>query len=256
MAKTTRLHELLAVEGNLKAQADKTRADLMNTFEKKTHHFTEQTISFQPSEENKPVVVEKQLDLQTTVPQELKWASEFLIKSLDVSYQVAEANTVARADITLEGSDTPFLSQIPVTSLLELEKRANELQHFIATIPTLDPAKGFRVDAERGADIYRARDERKKRTKKIDKPLTLAAATKEHKEQVQLITVDEPIGDIVTLEWSGLITTAAKGDMLARVEEFARAVKQARSRANDTEVDSSAKQKIGAKIVNHVFGLQ
>lgn len=249
----TKLHELLAVDGNLKAQADKTRAELMGTFEKKQHHFSEKTVSYKPSEENAATVVEGQLDIQTTVAKELKWISDFIVKSLDVSYQVAEANTIARADVVLENGTT-LISQLPATSLLELEKRAKELHDFVAAIPTLDPAKGFRLDPDKGEGIYKAREDRKTRTKKTNKVLTLAPPTDKHPAQVQLVTEDVPVGEITTLEWSGLITTAAKGDMLSRVEEFARSVKKARSRANEVEIPKN-ETKIGAVIVNYVFGL-
>ncbi len=249
-----KLHELLAVDGNLKAQADKTRTDLMGTFEKKTHLFTEKIVSYRPYDESAgPAVVESQLDIQTTVPRELKWISEFLIKSLDVSYQVAEANTIARSDVVLEDGST-FLSQIPASSLLELEKRCKELHDFVSAIPTLDPARGFRLDPEKGKDIFKARDNRNTRTKKVNKVLTLAPATEKHPAQVQVVVEDTPVGDITTLEWSGLITTAAKGEMLGRVETLTRAVKKARSRANETEISKTDK-KIGADIINYVFGL-
>ncbi len=253
MTKTTKLHELLAVEGSLKSQADKTRTDLMSTFEKKQHHFSEKIQSYTPHGEGEVAVVEGQLDLQSTVPRELKWISEFLIKALDVSYKVAEANTIARADVILDNG-TVMLSQIPVTGPLELEKRGKELHDFVAAIPTLDPARGFRADPDKGADVFKAREERKTRTKKINKPLVLAPPTDKHPAQVQLVTEDVPVGDITLLEWSGLITTATKGDMLSRVEDFTRAVKKARSRANETEISDS--QKIGADIINFVFGLQ
>ncbi len=250
----TKLHELLAVDGNLKAQADKTRTDLMGTFEKKTHLFTEKIVSYKPNDESAgPAVVESQLDIQTTVPKELKWISEFLIKSLDVSYQVAEANTIARGDVVLEDGST-FLSQLPATSLLELEKRCKELHDFVSAIPTLDPAKGFRLDPDKGKDIFKAREDHKTRTKKTNKVLTLAPPTDKHPAQVQVVVEDTPVGDITTLEWSGLITTAAKGDMLGRVETLTRAVKKARSRANETEIGKTDK-KIGAEIINYVFGL-
>jgi len=250
----SKLHELLAVDGNLKAQADKTRAELMGTFEKKQHHFSEKTVSYKPFEEGTPTTIEGQLDIQTTVPKELKWISDFLVKSLDVSYQVAEANTVARADVVLEDYDGVFLSQLPATSLLELEKRSKELHDFVMAIPTLDPAKGFRADPDKGGDVFKAREEKKTRTKKVNKPLTLAPATDKHPAQVQLVTEDVPVGEITTLEWSGLITVAAKGDMLSRVEDFTRAVKKARSRANEQEINK-IDTKIGQKIISYIFGL-
>jgi len=253
-SKTSKLHELLAVEGNLKSQADKCRTELTATFKSKQHHFTEKIVSFKPYEENSQAIVESQLDLQTTVAKELKWLSEFAIKALDVAYQVAEANTIARADVILENG-VVLLKNLPATALLELEKRAKELHDFIDSIPTLDPAKGFRPDADRGDGIFKAREDRKTRTKKMNKVLTLAPPTDKHPAQVQLVTEDVPVGDILTLEWSGLITTADKGDMLSRVEEFARAVKRARSNANGVEIPKSD-VKIGAAIVNYIFAMK
>jgi hypothetical protein len=249
----TKLHELLAVERNLKAQATKVRTDLMSTFKSKTHHFEEKTVSYKPFGENEPAIVESQLDLQTTVPKELKWISEFLIKALDVSYQVAEANVVARANVVLEDGKT-LLVDVPATALLELEKRAQELHDFVSAIPTLDPAKGFRPDPDKGADVFQARLDTQKRTKKIQKPLVLHPGNDKIAAQVQLVTEDVVVGEITKLEWSGLITVAAKGDMLSRVEMFTRAVKQARARANATEVNKPDKL-FGAEIIKYVFAI-
>ena len=247
-----KLHELLAVESNLKSQAAKATADLLNTFEKKRHHFSESLKTFKPKEEDAPSIIEEQLDLQTTVPKEIDWLTPFMVKALDASYQVAEANTGARADVVLEDG-TMLLSNIPATALLELEKRAKETHDFIAAIPTLDPAKGFRESPERGPDTFKARDVVKTRTKKENKVVTLSPATDKHPAQVTVIPEDVPIGDIVVQEWSGLITTARKGELLERVEDLGRAVKQARSRANEIDVDT-VKNKIGKKLLDYIFG--
>lgn len=247
----TKLHELLAVEGPLKAQADKTRTDLSSTFEKKRHLFMEKTVTFQPSEEGAPTVREEQLDLTSTVPKELVWISGIWAKALDAAYQIAEANTVARADVILEDG-TKLIGNMPATALLELEKRAAEIREFIAGIPTLDPAKGFQLDPDRGKNIYKARETNVNRTRKTQRALVLYEATKEHPAQVKEISVDEPIGKIQTQEWSGLITSADKADMMDRAEQLQRAVKQARSRANGVEVDIA--KTIGSTLLSYVTG--
>lgn len=248
----TKLHELLAVDSNMKKQADSTRSDLMNTFDKKKHHFTQKLVTFEPVEDGAPPVTEEQLDLQTTVKKELVWISDHITRSLDVSYQVAIANTTAKADVVLEGGET-LLKAVPATSLLELEKRVNEVRELVAAIPTLDPAKGFSLDKDRGADIFVARDSIRVRTKKIQEPLVLAPATDKHPAQVQLVSKDVASGNVKTQEWSGMLTTADKGDMLDRVEALARAIKKARARANETEIDPSA-NKIGKALLAYVFG--
>lgn len=229
-----RLFELLAVEGSLKAQAASMRADLRTTFEKKRHLFEEKRSTFQSIEEGQPAVVEAQSDIQSTVRGELAWLASHWVKAMDTSFQVAEGNTRARADVMLDDG-TVLLASVPATALLELEKRIGELHELILAVPTLDPAKGFREDTSRPG-IYQAREVVKTRTRKVQEPLVLFPATKEHPAQTQLVSVDRPAGTIREQEWSGLITPAIKSDLLARTEELRRATKQALQRANAVEV--------------------
>lgn len=244
-----KLHELLAVESNLENQSNKVRSELMSTFEKKRHLFEEKRITFQSNTEGQPLTTESQLDIQSTVAKELEWVQKFLVKSIDASYQVAEANTVARADVVDEEGNV-ILSQVPATSLLELEKRVAEIQALVTAIPTLDPAKGFTLDPSRG--IYKARDVNKHRTQKVVKVLVKYEATKEHPAQTELINQDVPVGKLLEQEWSGLITPSEKAEYINRVETLARAIRSARSRANETSVDTS--KKIGNKLLKYVFG--
>lgn len=249
----TKLHELLAAEGNLETQAITTKNDLTNTFEKKRHLFEEKRVTFQSNEENKPATVESQSDIQSTVRTELAWIAPHLAKAMDAGLQIADANTKARADVVLDDdTGTVLLKGIPATALLELEKRLVEwVLQFAKTIPTLDPAKGFRPDPQRGSDVYKARDVTKLRTKKDAKVIVLHEPTKEHPAQTQLINVDVPVGEISEQEWSGLITPAEKSEIVNRAEQVIRAVKRARSRANDQEVDTTLK--LGKTLLNYVF---
>ncbi len=245
-----KLHELLAVEGNHETQANKCRGELAETFQKKRHHFEEKKVTFISNAEGAQATVESQSDIQTSVKKELDWISSFITKSLDASFQVAAANTHAKADIILE-DDTVLATDVPATSLLELEKRVTEVMQLIAVIPTLDPAKGFSPDSQRGDGIYQARQVNKKRTAKTSKVITLAEPTKEHPAQVQLVQVDVDVGTIQEQEWSSLISPAQKADLLSRCEILGRAVRRARSRANEATVDTT--KKIGAKLLDYVF---
>ena len=248
-----KLHELLAVEGQLKTQAQTTRNELRNTFEKKRHLFEEKVVTFQSTEEGGGITKEQQSDLQSKVQTELEWIAGIWSKAIDASYLVAQANTTAFANVILDDG-TLLLEKVPATGLLELEKRVSEIEELIKGIPTLDPAKGFTLDKDRGAHIYKARDVEKTRTRKTQRPLVLYPATPEHPAQTQIISEDVPIGKIVEQEWSGLITPAIKGDMIARAETVRRAVKQARQRANDVELTPNM-QLIGMVLFNHIFGL-
>lgn len=245
-----KLHELLAAEGTAKAQADKCRSDLSNTFDKKRHLFGEKVVTFQPSAEGAKAVTEEQSDIQTTVPAELKWVSDIWAKAIDAAYQIAESNMGARADVVLDNGDI-LLKNVPATALLELEKRASEIHALVSGIPTLDPAKGFKLDEARGAGIYKAREITKTRTQKTIVPIVKYEATKEHPAQVDLINKDVPVGTIQEQEWSGLITPAEKAELLSRAEELKRAFKTARARANEAP---ASKEKIADKLFKHVFG--
>jgi hypothetical protein len=232
----SKLHELLAVGTNLENQANKTRADLITTFDKKHQLFGQKLVTFKSNEEGVAAVTEEQSDIQSTVTKELDWITGILGKDIDVGHQVDVANTLAKADIVTEGGDV-IATGIPATSLLQLEKHLAKVHELLVTIPTLDPAKGFVADTTREHGVYRAREVVKNRTKKVNKPLVLYPATDKHPAQTQLVTEDVAVGTIHEQEWSALLTPALKGDLIERCEVLTRAVKKARARANETDVD-------------------
>lgn len=184
----TKLHELLAVQGNLEGQASKTRADLTATFEKKPHLFRETRKTYTSKEEDAKPTTEEQQDIQTTVKDELAWVGHMLAKVMDVGHHIDLANTQAKADVTVEDETSPLLTGVPATSLLQLEKRLKEVHDLVVAIPTLDPAKGFSADTDRAKGIYKAREVRKARTKKVQKALVKYPATPEHPAQTEMIT--------------------------------------------------------------------
>jgi len=248
-----KLFELLVVEGQFKSQANTTRTELKSSFEKKRHLFEEKRKTFTSNEAGVEPTVEEQSDIQTSIKSELKWISEILSKAYDTSYQVAEGNTKARADVVLDDG-TILLENVPATALLELEKRAGEIKDLVKSIPTLDPAKGFSIDPSKPEGTYRARDVVKARTKKSIEVITKAQATKEHPAQTEMINVDKVIGTILEQEWSSLITPAQKGLIIERAEELQRSCKSALHRANALELTLPLPT-CGKKIFDYVFKL-
>lgn len=244
-----KLHELLGSQSQIVTQATKVRNDLQTTFEKRSHLFGEKISRFQPNEEGAQAVIESQSSLQSSIAKELRWLRDLASKALDSEASIDVGNTKANADVRLDDG-TVLLTSVPATQLLQLDKRLGEIQQFVSTIPTLDPAKGFTLDVQRGEGVYVAREVQKRRTRKDQVPLVLLAPTQHHPGSAVQITKDVEIGTIVEQEWSSLITPATKALMLERVEELRRAVKQARARANDIEV---ADVQIGAKLLDYVF---
>jgi len=251
-----KLHEVLAINNQVLGQAKTAMADLTKTFTTKKHsHFSRKIVTFRPNTEGREPVVEQQQELQTTVRRELTWLGRMLAKAMDTGFSVDEANSTARASVVLDNGKV-FLTDVPATGLLRMHNHLNNLFTFVATIPTLDPAQGFVLDPQEsveGDPIYRAQEVIKPRMDKVFSPVVMYAATDKHPAQVKELMLDKPIGTVQTLEWSGLITTAAKGDMLARVEELQRAVKQALARANDMTVPTGVGG-VGEQVLAYVFG--
>lgn len=148
--------------------------------------------------------------------------------------------------------DKVFLEKLPATELLQLEHQLDDLFEFAKTIPTLDPALGFEPDTNRQDGVFKARDVVKPRTKKVETNVVVIQPTVEHPGQWTKMTEDVVIGTTLQQEWSSLITIKRKGEILDRIEDLLRAVKSARARANEQEVDV-AKNKIGQKILDFVF---
>jgi len=248
----TKQHELLAVKSNVVLDSSTSIAGLVETFQKSLHHFTEERITFHPAEEGAPAVTEKVLNLQTDVHRELERIRHNVARAIDVNYQIALGNVGASADVVLDGGKVLF-ERLPATALLDLKNSVQEIRALVLAIPTLDPVKGFDLAPERGAHVYKARDVERNRTVKTQKHMIVVPATTEHPAQVGVISEDIVTGHVQVQEWSGLITPAEKGAMLDRVESVSRAVKAARARANEFEIDVKGKQ-IGNALLGYIFG--
>lgn len=247
----TKLHELLAVQDNVNGQATKTRTEQATTFEKKRHLFEKKVKAFKPDAEGSPTQIEEQSDIQTTVVKEIEWLKGFLVKQIDIGYRVDIGNRVAVADVITEDDDV-LAKGLPTTTLLWLAKRVMEVKDLIATIPTLDPAKGFQPDFDSGKGVYKARDVVKQRKVKTKKLYIKYEATDKHPAQTELVDEDVPVGTIQEQEWSALPTPALKAELLGRAEKLYRAVVRARSKANEQEFDT-ANAKIGDTLLDYIF---
>jgi len=166
---------------------------------------------------------------------------------MDVVLTQDAANRQAGADIVVGGET--IAADVPVTNLLYLEKQLTDIQTFIDKIPTLDPAAEWEYDANIGC--YRTEPIEQVRTKKIQKPIVLYEATKEHPAQVQLATEDVPVGTWSTTFFSGAIPADEKMAMLDRVRGLQEAVKKAREAANSIEV---ADAEIGKSLFAYILG--
>ncbi|MDX9721070.1 MAG: hypothetical protein RBU37_09985 [Myxococcota bacterium] len=241
-----RLYEVLAIEQEKKGYAERARSEVVDTFRSRQAQFTGMRRTFKPFmvDEGKGEVAGERLEAETrlvlTVPEVLNQTLALIGPALDISYQIDEANTQARADIEIEG--VVIAEQVPATYLLQLEKRLRELRAAFKEIPTLDPVRLWQEDA--AADkrhVFRAEPVvtiRKQRTRKYN---VMYEATEEHPAQIDIVEVDEAVGEIRSYDWTGMIAPGRKAALLEQADKLIEAVKAARSRANAVEVDTNKK---------------
>ncbi|MEZ4380323.1 MAG: hypothetical protein R3A79_03185 [Nannocystaceae bacterium] len=240
------LHEILAVEQEVKANAERARAQLVDTFRTKKTHFTGIRRTYRPfsvdesSGESGGERLEADTRLAKTVHEELGAVLREVGKAVDLGFQLDEANTRARADIVVDGE--VLVADVPATFLLQLERRLKELRAVFKEAPTFDPVRVWSVDASADKKhVLRAEPVttiRKQRTRKYN---VMVEATKEHPAQVDVVEIDEPVGEIRSYEWTGMLSTGKHSALLEQLDRLLAAVKQARSRANTATVDRSKK---------------
>ena len=157
-------------------------------------------------------------------------------------------NCVARADIVVNGQ--VMAAQVPVSYLLFLEKQLVDLRTFVEKLPVLDTSEDWHFDAN--AAMYKTDAVETHRTKKVETPIVLYEATKEHPAQTQMITKDVLAGYWSTVKESGALPIPERARMLERVEALIRAVKTARELANNTE--EAQTPPIAEAMLGYLFG--
>ncbi len=241
-----KLHELLAVEGDLKAQAQRNVSEVKDLFQDGTGKFLGQTQTHQPASENDEQLPPKIMVVATTVDERLKTLGRSFSRWIDASVQKELTNQETKA--TLQIDDLVF--ELPATALLNLENKLLELRAVYKAIPTNDVTGSWRFDEGVGLFVSDP-PETRRNTKKVMASHIAYAATKEHPAQVQTYNEDVLAGHTTITKQSGMITPTDKTQKIERLEGLLRSVKKARQRANDIEVKPI---EIGQQIFTFING--
>lgn len=230
------LSEILSVEPDLRKASESILAETGEVFTKKHHHFLGMLKMFESNnEKDLPKPPESNQQIVTTVRDKLDWTFENLIKSWDGSFQIATANQEAKGDIIV--GEKVLAKDVPATFLLEMERNIlPKLRSVLLNIPTHDPSRIWNPDPAKGKNIFQADDKVTFRTQKVRKHVVVVPPTEKHPAQIDVQDVDVEVGRMVTKEWSGMYTPAAKAELLTRFDDLHRAIKMARQRANKVEV--------------------
>ena len=250
MAKS-QLHELVAVEKDIKGTSEKIIAEAHKTFTDRKDHFTEVIKTYTPINAEDPEKLEgESKPMVTTVPEKIAYVEKMLKRLFDCIIQKEATNAVAKGDIIVEdeaGAEVVIAKDVPVIALVQFENQLELIRNEVyGTIPTLDPSREWKPEGKERPGVYTSPESTRTRTRKIKKAIELAKATEKFPAQVQLIDTDEPAGYWKQIDRSGMMSVGDKMRLLDRVSKLIEAVKKGRARANVTPV-------VPVKIANELF---
>jgi hypothetical protein len=247
-----RLHEILAVEGDLRSTADTVIKEAAGTFDKRAQHFLQTQTSTQHFDEKD----KERLDsteykkMETTVSEKLAYVAEMVTRYYDAYLQKEATNQKATATVEIDGQ--AFLENVPVVVLLGMEQRLKELRDTYEQIPTLQPGPTWERDVTMQFGVYRSRHpEERLVTKKIRTPFIMYEATDKHPAQVTALDEDKPVAKRIVTTWSGMLSVHEKSLLLDRVDALIQAFKRARQRANEEKL---VERDMGKKIFAYLHG--
>ena len=248
-----KLHELLAVEGDLEGTYKKIVDETAVTFEKKPglfFGFHKALEIFAEQDAAKNQAPDEYQELTETVQSKLDYMAAHVQRYLDVVLQKEATNQTAKADLLVDG--VTMATDLPATYLLGLETKLKALRRVYDAIPTLAPGKRWVPDNSRGPHIWvTERPDEKFKTAKTFRHKVLYEATPAHPAQIEKWEETENVGKYVTITWSGMLSPAEKSLILGRLDNLLRAVKKARQRANSAAV---VERTIGTEIFAYIHG--
>ncbi len=240
-----KLHQLLAVEPELKAAVGREVSRVLSLFKEGRVRLTGHFKDYEPIEEFGDEFPSEIVPLATTVDAELSLVRGLYTAWIDAAMQKEVTNQRARAEIKLGNPNETW--NLPATAFLNLESKLAEIRLLYASIPTLDPTKVWAWDEQ--GEVYKATPEIRYRTKKLMRSHVSYEATTEHPAQVENYTEDVRIGTTTSVTTSGAIPLAEKRLYLQRIDELIKVVKTARQKANTQEVSLVA---LGGSIFDYI----
>ncbi|HEY4222463.1 MAG TPA: hypothetical protein VGO62_14005 [Myxococcota bacterium] len=243
---TQKLNQVLAIEKGVKSRVYG-EVTTMNASAQKPALFNGFAKAYKPKEEDGEQFPPESSRVQMNAREMLTTLGRLLAELFDVTAAKDWANCNARSDVVVDGK--VLISKAPATYLLFVEKQLNDVQTFVQNLPTLDPAEEWRFDEP--TNLYKSDTSKTARTKKVQKPIVLYDATKEHPAQTQLITEDVVIGHWDTVKQSGALPVRRKTEVLERIEKVIKAVKFAREEANAQEAPET---RVGDPLLSFILG--
>lgn len=228
----TQLHQLLAVVQGKKQRAQKALTDFYHQVQK-AEPFSGISKVYTPKDEEGEQLAGSFDRVQKEADKLLAEVLAQLVPMYDAVGSVDRTNMVASASIIVDGK--VILADVPVGTLLWLEKQLADLRTVLGSIPTLNP----QFEWERNANgMWTTPAVTTNRSKKIPRNHVKAKATDKHPEQVEVYFEDVIVGTWATQLMSGAMPATEVKRLQDRNERLRDAVKDARQRANMVEVET------------------
>lgn len=171
---------------------------------------------------------------------------EILTPWFDAAATKEWGNYQARANVEVAGRIV--ISDAPVPYLLFLLSQLTDLHTFVEKLPTLDPKRRWTWDE--AASLWRLSPEQEIRSEKVRHSKVMAEPTQYQPALLDTWTQDQRVGVWTRERLSGALPVAERDRLLRQVERLIDAVKQARERANATEVDQ---RRVAADLFDYLF---
>ena len=244
-----KLHEVVAIRKGIKSR---TYGELTQLYKRaqKSDLYGGMSRVYKPKDDDGETFPAEDKLVQLLSEDVLKKIRKIRTEFFDIEATQDMGNLIAKADVKIDGE--VILADMPVTLLIFLEKELNDLRTFVDSMPTLDEAKNWSADPN--SRLYRSDTAVTHKTKKVQRPIVLydAVIKDDHAipAQTQLITEDVVIGHWHTTYLSGALPAPRKEELLERLDTLRDAVKRARSRANDIEVE---RKELGGAVFRWLF---
>lgn len=241
----TQLNQILAVEKGVKTRVARAVTDGYHALQK-APLLSGISRTYLPRDDEGETLPGEATKVQVKAETVLTGITDHLTRLFDVVATKDAANCRARGEVTVGGQ--LLLANVPVSTLLFLEKQLTDMHTVIAKLPVLDPAETWRYD--QNADCWANEPAKTVRTKKIPRNHVKAAATDKHPAQVELYFEDRVVGDWTTTRFSGAVPAARVTTLTRRLHALREAVQVAREQANSCEV---ADVSIGETIFSYLL---
>lgn len=241
----SKLNQIIAVAQSKKAAAKKALERAYHLLQK-TELYQGLEKSYQPQDEDGEQLPPESKRVEYKVSEVLDSIREDWTNMVDVVVTNDTGNSQAKANIKV--GDQLVAENVPVTSLIFLEKQLTDLHSLIGVCPTLSTSDSWKFNQE--GELWESETYQTHRTKKEQRPIVLYDATETHPAQCQLITQDKVVGFWNAKKLSGAISDKDKRDILKKVSGLKEAVVKAREEANSTEVENV---NIGDSILDYLL---